>query len=214
MFSRRNILAGAGALCCGPALALPEAPTRDLSFRVLRGGSVIGTHAVRFSATADALTVTVAVDLAVKFGPIRLFHYKHDTIERWKGGIFESLDSKTDHDGTAHFSTVRREASGLAVEGSKGPRYIAPANALPATHWNRAELSGAMINPENGALLTPRITDKGRTSVALASGATIPARQFDWRGQDNMDLWYDDKDAWAALSAAAEDGSRLVYERL
>ncbi|HEX3673839.1 MAG TPA: DUF6134 family protein [Rhizomicrobium sp.] len=215
LLSRRHLFLTAGALCCaGPALALAPPPTGALSFRVSRNGSVIGTHALKFATVGDALTVTVAVELAVSFGPIRLFHYKHDTIERWNAGRFDSLDSKTDYDGEPGFATVRRDAAGLIVEGSKAPRYTAPVGTLAATHWNRAELAGPMVNPENGLLLTPRISDKGMSSVALASGASIPARQYDWRGKDDLDLWYDEKNVWAGLTAVAGDGSKLVYERL
>jgi hypothetical protein len=215
MLSRRHMLLAAGAACCaGPALAYRPPATDALSFRVLRNGSQIDTHSLRFTPVMDGLTVDVAVRLAVYFGPIRMFHYDHTTVERWRGGVFQSLESKTDFDGEPAFATVRRDNGALIVEGSKAPRYTAPADSLPATHWNRAELSGPMINPENGLLLTPRITDKGMCKVALANGASIPARQYDWHDKTEMGLWYDEKDAWARLTATANDGSQLVYERL
>ncbi len=216
LLSRRHMLLTAGAVCCaGPALAYTAPSTDAMSFRVMRNGSRIGTHNLRFRPLIDGLAVNVEVLLAVYFGPIRMFHYTHNTVERWRGGQFQSLDSKTDYDGEPAYATVRREAGGLVVEGSKTARYTAPADALPATHWNSAELAGPMINPENGELLKPRITDKGLCSVALASGANIAARQYDWRGgKTDLDLWYDQKGAWAALTAAASDGSQLVYERL
>ncbi len=47
----------------------------------------------------------------------------------------------------------------LIVEGSKAPRYSVAGNLLAATHWNKAELRAPMINPENGELLRPAISD-------------------------------------------------------
>jgi hypothetical protein len=214
LLSRRHFLAVGTACCATPAFAALPPQAGALNFQVSRNDSPIGTHALRFANTSDGFTVSVAVNLAVSFGPIRLFHYKLDAVEHWVDGRFESLDAKTDHDGDAHFATVRRAANGLVVEGSKTQRYTAPEGALPASHWNRAELAGPMINPENGMLLTPRISDKGMEKVALADGATVSARHYDWRGKDDLDLWYDERNMWIALTAAAGDGSQLSYKRL
>ena len=215
MLSRRNVLAVTGAvLFAEPVLAALPDGTDALAFQISRNGSRIGTHTLHFQKMADGLSVNVAVEMVVRFGPIPVFRYNHNTIERWQAGQFVSLDSKTDYDGEPGFSAVRREGSDLVVEGSKVARYIAPADALPATHWNRAELSRPMINPENGTLLTPQISDRGMDGVQLASGTRILAHRYAWRGKDTLDLWYDDKDVWAGLTAVAGDGSQLVYARL
>lgn len=91
--------------------------------------------------------------------------------------------------------------------------YTAPGGTLAATHWNEAELKGPMINPENGEMLHPAISNLGMEKVALASGATIPAREYSWRGKDTLDIWYDGQNDWAGLKAVVKDGSELVYQR-
>lgn len=215
MPSRRQIVLGAGALCASPALAALPVPAADaLSFRILREGARIGTHSLSFRKSGDALNVQVEVEIAVYFGPIRLFHYTHKNLECWRGGQLESMDAATDYDGTPAYAVLRREIGGMIAEGSRAPRYAAPANVLAATHWNKAELSVPMVNPENGMLLRPAISDLGTDNVALASGAKVAARHFTWRGEDSLDLWYGTDGSWTALTAVTKDGTRLVYERL
>jgi hypothetical protein len=216
MLTRRAMLCTSGlALCARPAFAsLPVPSRKTLSFRIVRNGSNIGTHALDFSQNGDALTVTIDVRMSVGFGPIRFFHYRHHTVETWNGNIFTSLDSKTDYDGTPGFCTVRRTGNGLTVEGSKVQRYTAPGSTLAATHWNEAELKGPMINPENGEMMHPAISDLGIEQIALASGSMIPARHYSWRGKDALDIWYDAQNNWAGLKAVVKDGSELIYERM
>jgi hypothetical protein len=216
MPSRRHILWGAGAaLCVRPALAaLPIPATDGLSFRIMREGTRIGTHALTFQKSGDALNVHIEVEIAVYFGPIRLFHYNHKNLECWRGGQLVSMDAATDYDGTPAFATLRRENGQIVAQGSKAARYDAPANVLAATHWNKAELLGPMVNPENGLLLKPNISNAGPDSVALASGAKVSAQHYAWRGADTLDLWYGADGAWTGLTAVTKDGTRLVYERL
>jgi len=216
MPSRRRIVLGAGAVfCVHPAwAALPVPPADTLSFRIMRDDTRIGTHSLAFQKAGDALNVRIEVEIAVYFGPIRLFHYNHKNLECWRGGQLESMDAATDYDGTPAFATLRREGAQIVAEGSKAARYAAPANVLAATHWNKAELFVPMVNPENGMLLRPAISDVGSDSVALASGAKVPARHYAWRGADALDLWYGSDGTWTALTAVTKDGTRLVYERL
>lgn len=214
MPSRRHFLAGSAALLfAAPTLA--ALPAGDaLAFRIMRKGSRIGTHALTFQKSPDALTVKVDVEIVVTFAYIPLFRYTHHNLECWRGGVVESMDATTDYDGTPAFAVLRRENGKMIAEGSRAARYEPPADTLPATHWNKAELAGPMLNPENGMLLRPAIADAGPGHVTTASGADIAARHFTWRGAETLDLWYEPDGTWAALTALAKDGSLLVYERL
>ncbi|HEX4533972.1 MAG TPA: DUF6134 family protein [Rhizomicrobium sp.] len=220
--SRRTLFGTAGlAACASPllmnsAFAVPDAAAAHaMSFRVMRNGDNIGTHTLAFSGDpAGDLTVTVDVAMAVKLVGISVYRYKHHAVESWKAGQFTTLDAKADNNGDAAWCTVRRDGASLTVEGSAGKRYTAPGSTLAATHWNKDELKGAMINPENGMLISPKITDMGNTDVALASGTKVQAQHFSWRGARSLDLWYQPSGEWAALTATGKDGSLITYERL
>jgi hypothetical protein len=216
MFSRRHVIC-AGGLALMPLSArasLPVPNSNALSFAIFRKGERIGTHALSFSQNDDGLTVSTTVAMAVYLGPIRVFHYNHHSMEHWKSDRFVSMDAKTDYDGEAAWCSVRNDGGVITVEGSKAAKYTAPANALPATHWNRSELQGPMINPQNGMLLRPAISDLGQCSLTMLSGSNEPAHHYAWRGEDNLDLWYDSKDNWVALTAVTKSGETLTYQKL
>jgi hypothetical protein len=179
----------------------------------MRNGARIGTHEVGFSTSGDTMTASIAVEMSIGWGPIRFFRYRLHAVEIWKGGAFVSLEARTDDDGEPAFCIMHRTATSVLVSGSKAPDYAAPSSALPATHWNVAELKGAMVNPENGKLYQPAVSDLGPGTVMLASGLALPAHHYALRGTDPLDLWYDAQNTWAGLSAVVKDGSTLVYER-
>jgi hypothetical protein len=198
----------------GAQADLPVPAGDKLMFRVLRGDSAIGTHALRFTRRADTLEVRIEVDLRVGFGPITLYRYTLRATERWRGGQVEMLDASTDDDGTPGFARAIRDAQGLWVEGSGAPRYLAPRDALPSTHWNVAELNGAWINPQNGKLLRPAVARRGLEQMALGDGRLVAANRYALSGAVEMNLWYDAVPSWIALDFTAHDGSLIRYERI
>ena len=217
MIRRRALLgAAAASVLLGRAAraSLPVPPGDRLTFRVLRGDTEIGTHALWFNQDDDTLDIRIEVDLHVGFGPITLFRYTLRSTERWQGGQIVALDATTNDDGTHDFARATRDAQGLWVEGSKAPRYLAPPDALPSSHWNKAELNGPWINPQDGRLLRPSVAQVGVDKVPEAGGQQIAATQYDLSGDVHMALWYDATPSWVALHFTAHDGSLIRYERL
>jgi hypothetical protein len=214
--TRRSLLLGGGAFAAMPAFAglMSAPPGPSLGFHVIRKDCVIGTHMLTFEAQADDLTVRVAVDLAVGFGPITLFRYTHRAVETWRNGQVVALDTKTDDDGTHHTVTGRRTDAGFVVEGTKIAGYVAPENALPATHWNRKMLDGPLINTQDGRLMHPTVQAVGTDAIPTAEGGTITASHFAMTGDVQLDTWYDTTSNWAGVCFKAGDGSLVRYERI
>jgi hypothetical protein len=215
--NRRGLILGCGAtLLARRTLAqpLPVPAGRSLAFDVIRKGSVIGVHRLTFDGDDRNVTVKVAVDLHVGLGPIVLFRYRHRAAEVWKEGRLDALDTETDNDGRECKVTGRRIDAGFVVEGSGAPRYVAPENALPATHWNRRMLDGPLINTQDGRLMQPEVKPLGIEPIPSASGAPIEARHFALSGVVTLDTWYDLNAAWAGVRFQAADRSEVRYERL
>ena len=215
MITRRAALSGAAVLlCAGMAPVLPVPPGNHLGFRVIRKGSDIGLHVLDFARDGDWLTVKIAADIAVKFGPITLYSYVHRATERWRGRDLESMETSTQEDGTITRVSLRRVDTGLAVESTRFPSYVAPANALPASHWNEKMLDGPVINTEHGKLLRPHVTMLNEEPVPTASGGTVEARHFAVRGDANIDTWYDDTPTWVGLRFTSHEGAEIRLERV
>ncbi|WP_206240199.1 DUF6134 family protein [Novosphingobium terrae] len=215
VIDRRGMLAGAAALTIVPqtlraALQVPLA--NRLGFDILRSGKKLGTHILTFEPGNGTLTVRVMVELAFKIAGITLYHYRHEAIERWEGERVVALDTQTDDNGTAHRVTARREGNVLMVEADKLARYAAPADALPATHWNRRELDGPWINTQDGKILRPHVAAQGIESIPAAGGATLHARRYALTGDVKLDMFYDDRQGWAGLSFV-KGGAPVRYER-
>ena len=193
---------------------LSTPPGKTLGFDVMRKGGKIGAHLLTFEQDGDNLTVHVAVDLKVGIGPIVLFRYKHRATEVWKNGQLFSLDTETNDDGTPDKVTGRATDAGFTVEGTKAKLYTAPADALPATHWNRKMLDGPWINTQDGRLLRPKVTPMGPDMIPTAIGTKIPADHFALTGDAILDTYYDSTRNWVGLNFKAGDGSLILYERV
>ncbi len=212
MINRRDFLSVCIAAPLG--VAMPCVAGNRIAFRIRRKGSVIGAHTLDFAPRDDGFDVAITIDIAVRFGPIPLYHYRMRGVEQWRDGVVSFVEATTDDDGKTNSLRCERDAGGLWVTGSKQPRYRAPADALPASHWNIAELNGPWISLQDGRLFHPEVTLRGEEPALLADGTTVPARHYNLSGDVQLDLWYDDAERWAGLGFTASDGSLIRYERL
>ena len=216
---RRDLLIGGGALALTSTMLRPMAafaaqpvPLVDrLGFNIVRKGSTLGTHVLNFATTGSRLTVKIEVSLVYKLLGITLYRYSHHCTEVWDGGQVVALDSRTDDNGKPCQMSARRGAGGLVVEATGLASYTAPANALPATHWNQHELDGPWINTQNGKLLRPHVTPAGLETIPAAGGRSLSARRFDLSGAVQLAMWYD-RLGWAGLSFN-RGGAPVRYER-
>jgi hypothetical protein len=179
---------------------------------LIREGNTIGTHVLTFARLDNGLDVHIAVDIAVGIGPLVLFRYTLRGLEEWRNGVVVHLDATTNDNGTPVQMRADRDAQGLWVEGSQAPRYLAPPDALPATHWNMAELRAPWINPQGGRLLHPVVQLVGPRPVTLEGGRTEAVTEYALSGDAKLDIWYNASRQWSGLCFAAKDGSEVRYE--
>lgn len=214
MIGRRLLLGGLAIAPFSSVRAALPIPVGDrLVFNIIRKGDKIGEHLLTFSQTTKGLTVAVAVDIVVGFGPIAFFRYKHRAAVKWSSAQVVSVDAETNDDGTPRQMTARREDAGLVVEGTNAPRYLAPARSLPGTHWDRAMLDAPFINTEDGRLMSPTVTLAGTEKVPVGDGS-VTAQHFQLRGDANLDTFYDATPSWVGLRFTAHDGSEVRYLRV
>ena len=213
--TRRLLLAGAATAIGSSAYAgLPVPSDNKLAFRLMRHGTPIGTHTMNFHRDGDALTVDIAVDVLVKFGPIPFVRYTHRNQETWRHDRLLGFVSQTYRNGTKMHVLARRIDTGVAVDGSGTSPYVAPDNALAMTHWNSRMLRGPMIGTQDGMLVHPTVSIEPDERIRLASGEEIPAKHYRLSGDLSLELWYDHNDTWASMRFTVDDGSVITYERL
>jgi hypothetical protein len=215
MIGRRAVLAaGACLLARRSEAALPVPPGDTLAFRLIRHGSEIGRHTLTFERQGDSVTVRVAVDVLVTVFSIPVVRYRHRAVEIWQDGTLFAVTGETDKNSDHEWVDARRTGEGMAVQGSRTERYIAPEPAIATSYWNKRMVDGPMISLEDGVLLLPKVEIIRAETIRLASGDTIAADHYNLSGAFDIDVWYDQTDTWAGLAFDVADGSNVHYERL
>lgn len=201
-----------------------------LAFKVLRNGKEIGQHTVAFRSEGAKRIVQTTVDLSVKALGVVAYRYQHSAHEVWNGPALESLETRTDDNGTRYIVRARRESNGLVVDrevtqpvlasasGDQGlrlpevARELLPGGTLPTSNWNMGQLKESMLlNTQYGTPAKTRITPMGRETVKTASGATIEATRYHYAGDLRMDQWFDSRGRWVKAAFPAFDGSVVEY---
>ena len=194
---REVILGGMGlALVPGAALAVPG----RLAFQVFRNGSKVGEHVVAFTGDDNARTATTNVVMTVKVGPVPVYKYKHQAIEKWVDGKFASVETTTNGNGKVTNVSARQMGTYVQINGPGGA-VRGPANALPLSHWNQGNFGKPLFNQQEGKMLKVTCTQVG-------------TGHWQVRGEAQIDDFYDDAGNWSGLKGKLEDGSDMEYRRI
>ena len=188
----------------------------SLSFAAIRNGQTIGHHRLTFQKNGDQLTVSTAIDLAVKIMGVTAYRYMHRAQEVWNGDTFQELTAQTDDDGKKYAIQIRRDGAALTVERNArlrdGPvRTTLPPQLLPSTHWNVRQIrQSALVNTQTGAEERIQVSVIGRETIRTTN-ASIDATHYRYTGDLVMDQWFDDTGRWVKTSFTASDGSTSEY---
>ncbi len=196
--TRRAIIGGGLILPFLPSLAL--AAPRALTFAVFRNGAHIGEHHMTFAGDGAAVTVTTEATMTVKLGPVPVFKYHHQAVEKRAGGALASLETSTVTNGKNEHVVAEKTCSGIVVDCPSGKATLG-ADTNPMTHWNPQIFSGPLFNPQTGKILKVKTTRPAAGHVSI-------------RGEVEMDDFYDDAGAWLSAKAKANDGSTIEYRRI
>ena len=212
------------------ALASDDFPYgSSLSFAAVRNGQTIGHHSLKFQKNGEQLTVSTAIDLAVKFMGVTVYRYMHRAQEVWSGETFQGLTAQTDDDGKKYEIQIRRDGEALTVERNARPDVLSPATLdrglqrgsavrttlppqlLPSTHWNVRQIrQSALVNTQTGTEARIQVSVIGRETIRTAN-ASIDATHYRYTGDVVMDQWFDDAGRWVKTSFTGSDGSTIEY---
>ena len=171
------------------ALAVP----RNTLFNVFRKGSMIGTHAIDFSGTADRLRVTSRLDLAVKVAFITAYRYVQAGEDIWEDGVLVQTRIETNDDGDDFLVVAEARNGRLAVTGPTGNYDTALGSMTDLSFWNRGITRGQpVIDSQNGELIEIKVR-AGTADQIEMQGRMVHAEQFAMaatKGRSGT-LWYD-----------------------
>lgn len=202
------LLVMAGSVTASGAQDLPYGPT--LTFAVYRNGEQIGRHTLTFQHNGANLTVSTAVDLAVKLMGFTAYRYTHRAQETWNGDAFQAIASQTDDNGKKFVVRAQTSAAGLEVV-RNAEHEVMPAGLLPTSHWNVRQIAqSSLFNSQNGTQAHVRVTPLGREKVKTATGWT-DATHYRYSGDVAKDQWFDDRGRWVKTTFKASDGSTIEY---
>jgi hypothetical protein len=156
------------------AFAQPVSSGRALDFDIIRKGDVIGHYHTEFTERQDhLLEVRTRIDAAVTAGPIRLYHFHHQSTETWAGMRLVAFSGDTDDDGETHRLEGAAGPQGLllAVDGKAA---VPVADAVPSSLWNRAMVEGGrpVFDVGDGQLLKVRVHCGATVEPAVAKAET------------------------------------------
>jgi len=184
-------------------------PSKVLAFDLERGGSPLGTAAIRFRHDGADLHVDVAIDLAVEVIGIDVYRYTHRNHEVWRDGKLVAIDTQTDDNGTKHEVKGRAIAEGFRVDNGKAV-VIADADIMPTSYWNPDVVNRKrLLNAEDGKLVDVSIAADGEETLKLEN-ADLTARRYRMTGDLKLTLWYAPTCQLAGLAFMAR-GSEVTY---
>ncbi|MGG5819741.1 DUF6134 family protein [Falsiroseomonas sp. HW251] len=202
MIGRRLVLGTALLPFAGRgAMAAPA----DINFRIMRGGSQVGTHGVRFRDEGDLLRARTEMRIRVTLAGFTVFRFTQDTEEAWRGERLVALESRADRNGTPGFCSAVGELNGLRLRGTAGEALLPP-NAAPLTWWRAATLLSAnvpLFDVREGRAVQPRLE-----RMPQAGGQRIRVI-----GGEGAEVAYDARGNWTFFATTGEDGSSVTYER-
>jgi Family of unknown function (DUF6134) len=194
-----------------PAVATVERPA-DLSFDIVRDGSVIGRHTTRFSTEGDHLIATVTIRILVKIIGIPVFRYEQDSREEWAAGRLIALDSHTNDDGDKASVTARAEGDRLRVDGQAG-RVLLAGDTIPTSYWNHALVAAtSKLDTERGIAIDLQVGPPTPDTVEV-DGKPAATQRYAVTGKFDMTWWYLPDGAWAKLEFRGKDGTPINYVR-
>lgn len=199
LIARRELILGGAGLVLAPGAAWAALPNK-LAFQVFRNGTKVGEHQVVFTGDDSARTATTNVAMTVKIGPVPVYKYKHQAIEKWADGKWVSAEATTDDNGKMKKVSAKAMGTYVQISGPAGA-VRGPADAVPLSHWNQGNFGKPLFNQQEGKLLKVKCIQVG-------------AGHWTIRGETEIDDFYDGSGNWAALKGKLDDGSSMEYRRV
>ena len=190
-------------------LAAPS--LREWNFRVLLDDKPIGEHRFSVRTNGDEREVQSDASFSVKFLGFTAYHYRHQALERWRGGCLVALASTTDDDGKDLSVRLERRGNLRAVDESAAAHPLDRC-VMSFAYWNPAiQTQTQLLNAQSGKLEPVVIQSIGEGSIDV-HGTPVAARGFRIAGAAQpIDVWYSAEGEWIGLDSVVAGKRKLSY---
>jgi hypothetical protein len=192
------------------AAAMPE--TKALQFAILRHGKEIGVHQVVVREEGARQTAEVKTRITITIGRIPVYRYRHDSVEHWRNGRIQTLESSTDDGGDAETLSVHRQRQFLHVAVNGKTPVKVDGTVFPSSHWHPSTpRQTQFFDTRTGEIYTASF---GRRKLEPLSGLVPGGKAFPYRmtGDREAIIWYTKDREWAGLRLV-KAGAPVVFQR-
>jgi len=180
-------------------------------FRVLLDGKEVGWHRYVVRDDGAHTEIDSRAQISVRFLFLDAYRYRHVARERWLGPCLDTLESRTETNGTVERVEATTRGNSLVVSGPSGDSQHAEC-VMSFAYWDPRILGASrLLNSQTGELLPVRVTDRGTDVVSVAGHSVEASRHRLSAPGLQIDLWYAG-DRWIALEAPTPGGRLLRYE--
>ncbi len=188
---------------------------QQVTYDVVRDGTVIGRHDISFKKNQDQLQIVAEtqINLSILFIPVYQFTYS--ARENWSQGILQKLDVSVDDDGHSYqiFGERDTETQILHITQKSGDQeefVQIPDPIFTTNHWNSAVVTQTkVLNTLTGNINQVDILYQGEERLPNIRTAV---KRYEYTGDlKDVLVWYSAEGNWVKLSFKAKDGSRIDY---
>jgi hypothetical protein len=181
-------------------------------FRVFLDDREIGYHHFYLAENGETRQLRSVADFEYHLLFVKVYDYEHENLETWAGNCLQSVQSRTDANGTPYAVNGRRDPEGFRVDATDVEDTL-PECVMSFAYWNPAFLEQErLLNTQNGEFLQVDVSEPVSEPV-LVRGEQRPAYRYRVEAGDlNLDLWYSADKEWLALESEVRGGRILRYE--
>ncbi len=120
----------------------------------------------------------------------QVYYFTQDLHEVWKSGELQNLQGNTDDHNTIFNSSLQRnptEYDGVL----NGKTLTLPHHAFPTSVWHYAITQNSLLFDLKDLRLMKVKVAKSEDPVVASSGQSIPASRFDFSGEWQASIWFD-----------------------